>query len=379
MRKSHYTERTMSTQEPRRLDVTPPRAPLLPRELFFLLPVIPAAATLVLVDDLFESDALTVLRKLAAIAIPFGADIVALGISYLLIFPRVLPRLQRPSVRIVVEVVGVAVFAAALSELVRPLHNRICGVDFGSLRFILSGLTIMATVVVPARLFQAQRVRALAVERLAMLERQEALRAQLQALQARTNPHFFFNSLNTVASLIVEDPQLAERTLERLADLFRYALDSARTPLVPLSRELDIIRDYLAIQEARFGDRLRVSVSCDPTVATVEVPPLLLQPVVENAILHGLKDRSGGRVDVRAWRDGDRVVIDVTDDGPGPGRSAHTGTATSVKDLGARLRLLFGDAAAFILEPLPEGGSLARVKLPLPVISTPLASAEQST
>jgi two-component system sensor histidine kinase AlgZ len=369
----------MTTQEARRLDVTPPRAPLLPRELFFLLPVIPVAATLVLVDDLFETDIATALRKLAAIAIPFGADIVALGLSYLLVLPRVLPRLQRPFVRISVEVVGVAVFAAAMSELVRPVHNRICGLDFGSLRFILSGLIIMATVVVPARLFQTQRLRALAVEKMAMLERQEALRAQLQALRARTNPHFFFNSLNTVASLIVEDPQLAERTLERLADLFRYALDSARTPLVPLTRELDIIRDYLAIQEARFGDRLHVSVSCDPAVANVEVPPLLLQPVVENAILHGLHDRAGGRVDVRAWRDGDRVVIDVTDDGPGPGRSAHKGTATSVNDLGARLQLLFGDAAAFILAPLPAGGSLARVQLPMPAFSGPLPSAEPST
>lgn len=375
MTMSGYTE-TMTT---RRLDVTPPRAPLLPRELFFLLPVIPVAATLVLVDDLFETDIATALRKLAAIAIPFGADIVALGLSYLLVLPRVLPRLQRPFVRISVEVVGVAVFAAAMSELVRPVHNHVCGLDFGSLRFILSGLIIMATVFVPARLFQTQRLRALAVEKMAMLERQEALRAQLQALQARTNPHFFFNSLNTVASLIVEDPQLAERTLERLADLFRYALDSARTPLVPLTRELDIIRDYLAIQEARFGDRLHVSVSCDPAVANVEVPPLLLQPVVENAILHGLHDRAGGRVDVRAWRDGDRVVIDVTDDGPGPGRSAHQGTATSVNDLGARLQLLFGDAAAFILAPLPAGGSLARVQLPMPAFSGPLPSAEPST
>jgi two-component system sensor histidine kinase AlgZ len=370
-----YDPGIVDTHQARRLDVTPLPAPLLPRELFFLAPVIAVAATLVLVDDFFASDVWTMLRKLAAIALPFGALTIVVGVSYALVLPRVLPRLRSLPARIFVEGAWVAVLATAVAELVRPLHNRVCGLDFGSLQFGVSVLIITTAIVVPARLFQTQRVRALAVERLAMLERQETLRAQLQALQARTNPHFFFNSLNTVASLIVDDPRLAERTLERLADLFRYALDSARTPSVPLARELDVITDYLAIQQARFGDRLKVNVSCDPSVGGVAVPPLLLQPVVENAILHGLNERSGGRVDVRAWRDGDRVLIDVSDDGPGPGRSAHKGTAISVAELGTRLRLFFGEAAAFVLEPLPEGGSRAR--LLLPIAAPALAAAER--
>lgn len=370
----------MKGSDLRRLDVTPPPAPLLPRELVFLAPVISVAATLVLVDDILVSDAWTVLRKFAAIALPFGALTIAVTISYGFALPRLLCRLRSRSQRIGFEVAWVAIVAAVVAELVRPIHNHVCGLEFGALQFMVSTLIIAMSIVLPARLLQTQRTHARAVERLAMLERQEVLRAQLQALQARTNPHFFFNSLNTVASLIVDDPQLAERTIERLAELFRYALDSARTPSVPLSREIEIVTDYLAIQEARFGDRLKVSIECDATIRDIPVPPLLLQPIVENAILHGLKDRAGGRVDVRAWRDGDRVLIDVSDDGPGPGRSAHSGTSTSMADLGARLRLFFGDAAAFNLLPIPEGGSRARLQLPLslPVARPVSASAEHS-
>jgi two-component system sensor histidine kinase AlgZ len=254
----------------------------------------------------------------------------------------------------------------AVSLAVRPLHNQVCGRDIPAGQFALTAVLISCLIFLPAMAVQAQRNRTEAVERVAQAQRQAALLAQLQALQARTNPHFFFNSINTVASLIPEDPQLAERTLERLADLFRYALDSARTPRVPLSREFELVSDYLAIQQARFGARLRSTVTLDPALAAFEVPPLLLQPLVENAILHGLGDRRAGKVEVEARREGDRVVIEVRDDGPGPGASGHRGTRTSVRELEERVRLAFGEGGLLALEAAPGGGCLARLALPAP-------------
>jgi two-component system sensor histidine kinase AlgZ len=219
-------------------------------------------------------------------------------------------------------------------------------------------------VTIPALVVQRLRNRAARLARMALAQRRAALTAQLDAIRARTNPHFFFNTINTIAGLIPEDPQLAERTLERLADLFRYALESDRYKTVRLAREIEMVRDYLAIQTTRFGERLVIDVALDPAAADVEVPPLLLQPIVENAILHGLGTRPRGRVEVTVRREGDRVVVDVIDDGPGPGGSSHRGTQHSVQDLRERVVLLWGERGAFDLTAAPGGGCLARLMLP---------------
>jgi len=350
-----------------RLDLPAPEtAPLVPRELWLVYPVAPLAAALLLVDDFLQLPLHQQWLKVASISIPFAAMALTLHPLYAWVMPRLVARVPSRLARGLLHLLLIGGGTLAVSLLVRPLHNQVCGKDLPADQFAVACLLISAVIFLPAMAVQAQRNRASSIERLAQAQRRAALEAQLEALQARTNPHFFFNSLNTVASLIADDPQLAERTLERLADLFRYALDSAEVRRVPLAREFEMVADYLAIQQARFGDRLRTAVLLDPSLASFEVPPLLLQPLVENAILHGLADRKAGRVEVEARREGDRVVIEVRDDGPGPGASEHRGTRTSVRDLGDRLRLAFGDQGRFALEAAPGGGCLARLALPAP-------------
>jgi two-component system sensor histidine kinase AlgZ len=348
-----------------RIEVQAPEAaPLLPRELLFLYPLTPFVALLLLVDGVLTLPLEVQLQKLASMLIPFVAITGVLHPLYAFVMPRLLSRVHARPARGALHVAVVVGAAALISVAILPLHNAVCGRDVPASQFAVVSVIIASIIVFPSLLVQGQRNRVQRVERLAMAERQATLRAQLEALQARTNPHFFFNSINTVASLITDDPALAERTLERLADLFRYALDSSRTRVVPLAREFEMVTDYLAIQTARFGARLTTSVSMEPSLAGFEVPPLLLQPLVENAILHGLADRTSGRVDVSARREGELVVIEVRDDGPGPGASSHRGTQTSVKDLGERLRLAFGESSRFVLEAVPGGGCLARLAIP---------------
>lgn len=340
-------------------------AALLPRGLWLVYGVAPVAVAQVVVNDLWDGDWGHTARQLAAVLIPFVALVGVFHPLYTLVMPGVASRLSSPALRGALHLGVVTVVSVLVSTAVLPLHNLACGSELPASRFIPTSVIVSYAILFPAMLVQAQRNRAQRVERQVLEERQAALRAQLDALQARTSPHFFFNSINTVASLITEDPSLAERTLERLADLFRYALDSGRTPRVPLQTELAMVRDYLEIQKARFGDRLQFSMNVDPAALDVSVPPLLLQPLVENAVVHGFGQRPRGRVEISARREGSSLVLEVRDDGPGPGASAHQGTQTSVRDLGERLRLAFGEGAQFALEQLPQGGCLARVAMPV--------------
>lgn len=205
--------------------------------------------------------------------------------------------------------------------------------------------------------------------------REEAARAELAALQARINPHFFFNTLNTIASLLAEDAEQAEELLETFADLFRYAFAAADAAPVPLRDEIAFTRGYLRIERARFGDRLRVTWGLDPASLAARVPGLILQPLIENAVGHGLAPRArGGRIDVSTAVDGGALRIDVVDDGVGLSdagdrlvRDGH-----GLGNVARRLRTAYGGRAALALSPGP-GGAGARARLTLP--AAPGASA----
>jgi two-component system sensor histidine kinase AlgZ len=185
--------------------------------------------------------------------------------------------------------------------------------------------------------------------------------ARLAELQARIRPHFLFNSLNSAIALVREDPARAEALLEDLGELFRHALVEPGES-VTLSEEVAIARRYLAIEEVRFGDRLRVEWALDPVAGSARVPPLMLQPLVENAVKHGVEPSpSGADVKITAQRRGGAVVIKVTNTVPaGQGRPGHGVAQQNVRE---RLRLLH-DVQAQFQAALQDGLYQVRIEVP---------------
>lgn len=336
----------------------------LPRELFWLYLLAPLLTAPLLVKDLLQLSWPVALRHIGTNYIPFLAIPLACHAIYESALPRRIARLPSRAARFAAHALLTTAVAVVVGTAIKPLVAAACGEPKPG--FVVVCVVITWAFVLPALLIQELRARADAIERAERAQRQVALEAQLQMLQARTNPHFFFNSINTVASLIPEDPELAERTLERIAEIVRYALETSPAREVPLARELEIVRDYLEVQGARFGARLRWSVEIDPAVARALVPPLVVQPLVENAVLHGVSSRPrGGVVEIRARLQADLVSIEVRDDGPGPEGSSHAGTRTSIRDLTTRLQLLYGGEGRLISGSPPGGGYYVRLELPL--------------
>lgn len=223
--------------------------------------------------------------------------------------------------------------------------------------------SVVVTLATTRAVFSAKAARA---EHAATEARAALLGAQLEALRARTQPHFLFNALNTVAALIPEDPARAERAVEQLAALLRYSLEGSRREEVRLEEELAAVEGYLALERLRFGERLRVELVIAPGLGARRVPPMTLQPLVENAVLHGIGGRrEGGVVRVEVSCDGAGALrMIVEDDGPGPSGSVHRGTGTALTDLADRLRISAGDEARLITGTSALGGFLAEVLLP---------------
>jgi sensor histidine kinase YesM len=190
-----------------------------------------------------------------------------------------------------------------------------------------------------------------------------ALAARLSSLESRLHPHFLFNTLNAITELIHENPDRAERTVERLAALLRAALDATERGLVPLARELEFVGDYLEIEKARLGERLSYTVDVAPGLAAYEVPPLAVQTLVENSVKHAIAPRpGGGRVRVDASATNGRLVVGVWDDGPGFTADAIR-AGHGLENLQARLATRYGDAAALTVAREDSG---TRVSLAIP-------------
>ena len=203
------------------------------------------------------------------------------------------------------------------------------------------------------------------------LEQQERLllQARMEALQSQINPHFLFNTLNSVSSLVRRDPDSAREMIVKLGNILRRLLRKGDS-FVPLREEVEFLDDYLDIEVARFGrDKLNVVKELEPASLDHLVPSMILQPLVENAIKHGFALKvDGGSIYIRSRNTGHRVVIEVEDDGvgmPTTGASASSGTGIGMLNVTERLQVVYGDAAEITIESQPGRGTLVRLVLPV--------------
>jgi len=206
------------------------------------------------------------------------------------------------------------------------------------------------------------------------LERMEKSysQARLNALRMQLDPHFLFNALNTISSHVERDPKLTRRMIEHLGDLLRMSLETKDRQTVPLAEEMAFLDHYLAIQKIRFGSQLNVQIDIAPEVRYASVPSLIIQPLVENAIRHGISKRSsGGTVTVSAHAVDGRLAICVTDDGVGlpPGWTLENSQGLGLSVTRERIAGLHPDSQShFAVRPREEGGTLVEIVLPLEIL-----------
>ena len=191
--------------------------------------------------------------------------------------------------------------------------------------------------------------------------------ARLKTLEAELQPHFLFNTLHAISTLVHTNPDSADRMISRLSDLLRLTFHRSGAPRVPLQEELEFLQKYLEIEQTRFQDRLAVTYEIDPDTLDAEVPRLILQPIVENAIKHGVSPRSGpGLIQITSRAEGERLWVEVRDNGVGLSGSARSQFRRGVGLANTRDRLeeLYGDAQALEFSE-KDGGLTVRIALPL--------------
>jgi signal transduction histidine kinase len=211
-------------------------------------------------------------------------------------------------------------------------------------------------------------------EQIRQREREEhlshlAARSELRALRAQINPHFLFNALNAIAGLIPEQPQLAEETVEQLAEVFRYALRKSEKEWVRLDEEVEFVMSCLRVEQARFGERLTVRVAVEPSLGAIPVPAMSIQPLVENAIKHGTSlAEAGGRLELEALLEGGNLRVEVVDNGPGFPRDFSLGDENAghgLRNIADRLRGYYGNGAQLKWERR-DGNTRVMLLIPCP-------------
>ena len=194
--------------------------------------------------------------------------------------------------------------------------------------------------------------------------------ARLKTLESELQPHFLFNTLHAISTLIHTNPDSADRMISRLSDLLRLTFDRSGAARVSLQEELEFLQKYLEIEQTRFQDRLTVRYAVDPDTLDAEVPRLILQPLVENAIKHGVSPRSGaGIVEISSRREGDAVWLEVRDNGDGLGGRTQLRSGVGLANTRDRLECLYGDAQR--LEFSEDRGLTVRIRLPFHRAATP--------
>ena len=194
--------------------------------------------------------------------------------------------------------------------------------------------------------------------------------ARLSALNAQLNPHFLFNTLNAVSSLVERDPRGVRRMIARLSELLRYTLSGGSENEVLLAQEVAFLERYLEIMQIRFQDQLEIEVQIGDDARDALVPSLILQPLVENAVKHGVDKISGrGKIRIQARKEVDRLVLSVWDNGPGPSSIQTPGAAdgeggVGLENIRQRLEQLYGRAQSLVLVEAPDGGTVAQIVIP---------------
>ena len=199
--------------------------------------------------------------------------------------------------------------------------------------------------------------------------------ARFNSLQAKLNPHFLFNALNSVAELIHEDPDQAEEGVLRLSDMYRRMLSISQQTFIPVREEIELIEDMLELEKHRFGNRLSYRIDCPESLFDEKIPGLLIEPLVENVIKHA-SGRSEGRIEVllRLYSDADELVVEVADDGPGFDPET-TGYGYGLYSVQERLRLLYGEKMGIDIESGEDRGTRIRLRFPL---QTPIQPGDEA-
>ena len=191
--------------------------------------------------------------------------------------------------------------------------------------------------------------------------------SQLERLKSQLQPHFLFNTLNSISVLVRDDPVAAQQMIVQLSDLLRLAIETRDTQLVTLREELEFTQRYLAIQKLRFAERLQVHVSVTPEAMEKEVPLMLLQPLVENSIQHGLMGAEAGIVEIIAYVEPGRLVISIWDEATGFGRvrAESPGNGIGLANARSRLEWIYGGGADLLLAPNGSNGSVVTIRVPV--------------
>jgi len=293
------------------------------------------------VVELFSTERMTALRNIALHAVTALAIAITVDLSEDLVWLAVESNPEEPW------------------TLLRPIRNFwFMGELIVYLIVLMAGFARVYYFQKKARQEEAERL-----EKRAQSLEAQLTEARLEALRMQLNPHFLFNTLHAVSTLVDRDPAGVRRMIARLSELLRHVLDEEAPQEVPLSDELDFLEDYLEIQSIRFQGDLDTIIDVPSELRDAQVPNLLLQPVVENAIKHGASQVRGvGRIEIRGRREGDRLVLTVEDNGPGLPAAQEDGFG--LRNVRARLEGLYGDEQALRLSSMSGEGTRATLEIP---------------
>ena len=202
--------------------------------------------------------------------------------------------------------------------------------------------------------------------------KQLAQESELKALKAQVNPHFLFNSLNSINSLVVKDPEKTREMVVALAETLRYVLDTSLLETATLDEEINFIKTYLAIEKIRFGDNLQLEFEIDPSLKKIMIPPVILQPLVENSIKHGISNKvGGGKISIHVSAKENEMICKIIDTGDGLDQekinSQHE-RGIGIKNIKERLRMIYGDSFSFSIadnNSYPPKGCISTIKIPI--------------